>query len=489
MRQRQHRQRHQPQRELRTPHLVGQQEPRHHQERQLRHPRAARRGQRDVADHYAAGREQRRADRVQHGGGLPEAEVRIETGPAGERLHHVVQRVHVITATGVEPEELRPAPREQHHDRQVDQQPGAHCCRRGLADLPQTPGPDRQQRQRDQQQQRIQLGRHPQTDQHAGEHRSSAGPGEQGTRRESRCQRIEVGEDLEDDDRRGGHQRGVPDASRPGQHRRGPQCGQPCQRQPERGDVEEHHHLGHDRHRRQPGQRRVGLGDRHRQVLVDAGQHRILHVAHGGFAVVGDLRRPVVVGLHPAGLVRELAQVQQLRGVERHGVRIAELVVGAVVLPVGDPLLGGAGAGGLQARRFRRIAQRQEHQRDQHHHPQRSQEAGATDQRVPADRPADRARQRGADRVGAAGQVAIVETPPVARRPSRRIKLCRPSRRLELCRPSRRIEPCRPSRRIELCRPSRSIEPGFGLVATVRHGGGGGAPGATGTPGSFTGAG
>ena len=39
MRQRQHRQRHQPQRELRAPHLVRQQERRHHQERQLRQPR------------------------------------------------------------------------------------------------------------------------------------------------------------------------------------------------------------------------------------------------------------------------------------------------------------------------------------------------------------------------------------------------------------------------------------------------------------------
>ncbi len=54
---------------------------------------------------------------------------------------------------------------------------------------------------------------------------------------------------------------------------------------------------------------------------------------------------------------------------------VAQLVVGragSAQLPT--PLIGGAGAGGLQARGLRRVAQRQEHQRDDQHHPQRRQE-------------------------------------------------------------------------------------------------------------------
>ena len=47
------------------------------------------------------------------------------------------------------------------------------------------------------------------------------------------------------------------------------------------------------------------------------------------------------------------------------------------------------------------------------HHPQRSQEPGAPDQRVPADGTADGFRQRGADGVGAAGHVAVVEAAQV----------------------------------------------------------------------------
>ncbi len=67
--------------------------------------------------------------------------------------------------------------------------------------------------------------------------------------------------------------------------------------EPNAADVEEHHHLGDDRHRHQLGQRGVGLGQRHRQVLVDPRQHRIFHVAHGGVAVVLDARLAVAVFL------------------------------------------------------------------------------------------------------------------------------------------------------------------------------------------------
>ena len=102
------------------------------------------------------------------------------------------------------------------------------------------------------------------------------------------------------------------------------------------------------------------------------------------------LRLAGAVVLDPAGLVRKLAQVQQFRGVQRNGVGVAQLVVGPLVLPVGHPLIGGAGAGGLQARRLRRVAQRQEHQGDRSASPAAASGSGPADQRVPADRAADR---------------------------------------------------------------------------------------------------
>ena len=75
VRQRQHRQRHQPQRELRAPHLVRQQERRHDQERQLRQPRPLRSRQRDVRDCRTTQSEQHGDDGVEDHRRLPEAEV------------------------------------------------------------------------------------------------------------------------------------------------------------------------------------------------------------------------------------------------------------------------------------------------------------------------------------------------------------------------------------------------------------------------------
>ena len=166
--------------------------------------------------------------------------------------------------------------------------------------------------------------------------------------------------------------------------------------------------------------------------------------------------------LDPAGLVRKLAEVQQFCGVERDGVGVAELVVGALVLPVGDALVGGARAGGLQARRLRRVAQREKHQRDEQHRPQRREEPLPADQRVPADRPADHLRQRGADGVGAAGQVAVVEAPPVVRQRPAISRL--PARR------GRAGDPSTARRAVT----ARLVVPVYG----VGHGGGGGAPAA-----------
>src|SRR5690606_26539623 len=61
----QHGQRYQPQRVLRTPHLVGQQERRHDEETQLRHSWSPWGRQRDVGDTAAQRQEQGTADRVQ----------------------------------------------------------------------------------------------------------------------------------------------------------------------------------------------------------------------------------------------------------------------------------------------------------------------------------------------------------------------------------------------------------------------------------------
>ena len=70
-RQREHRQRHQPQRVLRAPHLVDQQERRQQQERQRAQPGCARSPQAEHQHPHAAQREQARADQVQHLRGLP----------------------------------------------------------------------------------------------------------------------------------------------------------------------------------------------------------------------------------------------------------------------------------------------------------------------------------------------------------------------------------------------------------------------------------
>ena len=151
-----------------------------------------------------------------------------------------------------------------------------------------------------------------------------------------------------------------------------------------------------------------------------AGEHRILHVAHRRLTVVAGLRLAGAVLLDPARLVRKTALAQQLCAVQRHGVGVAQLVVGPLVLPVGDALIAWPGADGLQARRFRRPAQCQEHQRDQKHHPQRRQDRGATDHRVPAHRTADDIRQRRAQKVGAAGAITVIGGAQIAGQPPRR---------------------------------------------------------------------
>src|SRR6201999_2826182 len=71
------------------------------------------------------------------------------------------------------------------------------------------------------------------------------------------------------------------------------------------------------------------LGQRHRHVLVQPGEHRVLHIAHRGLAVIAGLRFTAAVLLDPAGLVRKPALAQQLRAVQRHDVGVAQLVIGS----------------------------------------------------------------------------------------------------------------------------------------------------------------
>ena len=302
MRKCQHRQGHQPERKLRTPHLVDQKESGDHQKSQLRHPRPARRGQCDVTDCAATQQHQHRDNAVEHHRGLPEPQTRVEALPAGEGSDDVVERIHVLLAPGVEPEELRPAARIGQHHRQIDRQPCRHRHPGGARGVAETAGAHSEQQQGQQQQRRIELGRDSQSDEDTGEHGPAARPCQHPAERQTRCQRIEIGEGLEDQDRRGGHQGGVPDPSA-GQHRGGPHRRQPRQRQPEGGNVEEHDHLGHTGQHRPTGRLRhggVGLRQCHRHVLVEPGEHRVLHVAHRGRAVVTGLRAAGRVQLQPA---------------------------------------------------------------------------------------------------------------------------------------------------------------------------------------------
>ena len=125
-------------------------------------------------------------------------------------------------------------------------------------------------------------------------------------------------------------------------------------------------------------------------------------------AVVARLLHAAGVVLDPARLVRKLTLAQQLRTVERHGVGVAQLVVGALIVPVGNPLIARPGAGGLQARRFRRPAERQKYQSEHEHHPHWGHQPGASDQCVPTHRSADDICQSGAQKVRAARAIAVV---------------------------------------------------------------------------------
>ena len=106
---------------------------------------------------------------------------------------------------------------------------------------------------------------------------------------------------------------------------------------------------------------------------------------------------PVAVLLDPARLVRKLA-----RGSTTPRCRAARCRSSrARSRPAGSPSWPPAGRrcpSPVVCRHaaFVDVAQRQEHQRDHQHHPQRREEPGPADQRVPADRAADHLRQRAA---------------------------------------------------------------------------------------------
>ena len=183
------------------------------------------------------------------------SEVAVEAGPAGERLHHVVQRVQVVAAAGVEPEELRPAAREQQHDRQVHHQPRDAAP----ATAVRTAGPESRRRTPSSttgssSSSGYSLAAPPTPISTPASHGSSAGPGQQRGRRESRRQRVEVGERVQDDQRRA-----APPAPRPS--RGGPRRTRPHRRPATPAPARRRRCEVHD-HRQRRRQRRRLLGQR-----------------------------------------------------------------------------------------------------------------------------------------------------------------------------------------------------------------------------------
>jgi hypothetical protein len=112
----------------------------------------------------------------------------------------------------VEPEELPPPGGPQQHHGQVDGGPRRGGARDGPHGGPDRPAPHRDQDDREQQEQRIELQRPADAEQDAREPRAAAGEREQARGGRGDGERVVVGERVHRDQRRQRDQRGVPGA-------------------------------------------------------------------------------------------------------------------------------------------------------------------------------------------------------------------------------------------------------------------------------------
>ncbi|CAM5527043.1 hypothetical protein TPAU25S_03687 [Tsukamurella paurometabola] len=210
MRQRQHRQWHQPQRVLRTPHLVHQKESGHQEKRKLGHAGPTRSLQRQVGHARDHQHEQPQRDHVGQRRGTASGALTAEYPATGEGTDHGVDRIHIDRADRVAVEELPPALGPQREHRKIHREPGGRG--RGCGGRPgaKQACAQAQQQQHHQQERRIQLGCGAQTDDHARPGRPVTRPEKQGDRSGGDGDRVEVGEGMHDHQWRGGHQHGVP---------------------------------------------------------------------------------------------------------------------------------------------------------------------------------------------------------------------------------------------------------------------------------------
>ena len=175
----QHRQRQQPQRVLRAPHLVEQQEAGDQQEGQLGHPRPHRRGQRQPGDPGDEQHQEHGDDGVEHGGDSPVGERPVEQRAGRSACSSdVPDGVRVGRAAAVEPEEAAPVLRRQHGHAAAftasQATPAATAVRSQVA---QPPGAQAQQEQRAEQQRPDRASpRRPSPSSTPGEDRPAAAP-------------------------------------------------------------------------------------------------------------------------------------------------------------------------------------------------------------------------------------------------------------------------------------------------------------------------
>ncbi len=285
----QHHEGQQPQHVLRRIDLVGQQEGRHDQEHHRPQPRPPRRDHDQRRDGQATQPEQAHREQID-----------VVELPAGQR-EDVPDRPEIAAPPGVVAPEAEPAVRGQDHHRQVHQRPADHEAHEHRPERPEPARPQTEQQQRAEQEERIELGRHPETPEHARPTGLPTRPAEHADGRQGDGQQIPVDQRRRRDaGGRGDHHR-VPRPVRDGPEL-SPDRDQQAGAEQHRVDVDEDQR-GVDPlliTQSRAGRGTEGDGDQPLQLEEGTGQHRILqHRIVAGVQVRG------VALQQPAGPVQD----------------------------------------------------------------------------------------------------------------------------------------------------------------------------------------
>ena len=304
---------HEPQRVLRAPYLVKQQEEADDEHDQFRNARGLRRTQAEDEDEQAAEQEQDQGDGVEdHRGAL----TGVEAGPPELAGEHRVDGGPLPAAVGVEAVELAPCVWVTQVHRRVDGDPGDGGGADHLEERHEVTLADRHSEVRAEDEQRPQFERGAQTDEHTGQ------PPLAVARREHRCDGEEdrgdvpVGKRVDDQQRRTGDEQRVPDAVA-GKFRDHADGDHPDDGHQQCGDVEVPAGFRQEAISQEVGTAR----DPGAELLEQASEHRVFHVA-------GQVVFYPRVGVDKARLVQTACSV------ERDDVVVAGSDELAVAVPV-----------------------------------------------------------------------------------------------------------------------------------------------------------